>query len=154
MLRTTRTTPCRTQLIAAEGTAPEDCKAVVVACGPMNENPRTGAAMAAFQEKFRALQQDWQALLPARLKEAGERLRACRVRPDDTDALADLHRLLHTLAGSAGTFGFAAIGERAKAAENELEPLLASVTRSAADFDAIASEIEGLNSAAAQRDCP
>lgn len=120
----------------------------------MSEDPRAAAAMAAFQEKFRALQQGWQALLPARLKEAGERLQACRERPDDTQAVADLHRLLHTLAGSAGTFGFAAIGEHAKRAENALEPLLASSARSAADFDAVASEIEGLNSAAAQRDCP
>lgn len=153
MLRTTRTAPCRTQLIAAEGAAPEDCKAIVVACGPMSEDPRA-AAMAAFQEKFRALQQGWQALLPARLQEAGERLQACRQRPHDTQAVADLHRLLHTLAGSAGTFGFAAIGERAKAAENELEPLLASVARSAADFDGTARAINGLNAAAAQRDCP
>lgn len=154
MLRTTRTTHCRTQLIAAEGAAPEDCEAIVVACGPMSEDPRAAAAMAAFQEKFRALQQGWQALLPARLQEAGERLQACRERPDDTQAVADLHRLLHTLAGSAGTFGFAAIGERAKAAENELEPLLATATRSAADFDGTARAIDGLNAVAAQRDCP
>lgn len=114
----------------------------------MSEDPRAAAAMAAFQEKFRALQQDWQALLPARLQEAGERLQACRQRPHDTQAVADLHRLLHTLAGSAGTFGFAAIGERAKAAENELEPLLASVSRTAADFDAVARAVEGLTSTA------
>lgn len=120
----------------------------------MSEDPRTAAAMAAFQEKFRALQQDWQALLPARLQEAGERLQACRERPDDSRALADLHRLLHTVAGSAGTFGFAAIGEKARQAENELEPLMASAARSAADFDGAARAIDGLNAAAAQRASP
>lgn len=122
----------------------------MVASGPMSTDPRAAAAMEAFQEKFRALQQDWQTLLPSRLKEAGERLQACRERPDDTQALADLHRLLHTLAGSAGTFGFAAIGERAKAAENELEPLMASAMRSAADFDGAARALEALHEAAAQ----
>lgn len=44
----------------------------------------------------------------------------------DVAALKPLHRALHSLAGSAGTFGFVRLGAEAKALENALTPYLGS----------------------------
>lgn len=107
----------------------------------------TTAPPAGFEARLRALQLDWQAHLPGKLQEAQEALARCRAAPADHAALVDLHRLMHTLAGSAGTFGLAALGDRARAIEQELVRLQALPAGTAADFDAAARGLAALAAA-------
>ncbi len=78
---------------------------------------------AARQAKLQALHEAYAAQLPERLAA----IDACRVRlrrgEDSAGQLHALHRLLHSLAGSAGSFGYARLGEQARALELELAPL-------------------------------
>ncbi|HZY20253.1 MAG TPA: Hpt domain-containing protein [Ramlibacter sp.] len=106
--------------------------------------PAAGAAPLSFQERMRLLQIDWQAQLPGRLEEAHRLLITCASSPDDAPAMEALHRLMHTLAGSAGTFGLAEFGLRARAIEDELDRLMAKARRSTADFGGVAVALQAL----------
>jgi chemotaxis protein histidine kinase CheA len=88
-----------------------------------------------FQERFAALGRDWRAQLPGKLAEASALMEACRAAPQDAAKLEELHRLLHTLAGSAGTFGLDDVGTRAKAVEHELDRVMELPERDAATYD-------------------
>ncbi|MGT0149834.1 Hpt domain-containing protein [Vibrio metschnikovii] len=46
-------------------------------------------------------------------------------KPDDTAYLEQLHSTLHTLAGSAGTFGFNQLGRQARLFEQQVQQELA-----------------------------
>ena len=88
--------------------------------------------------------------LPARLSEVGDRLVAWQADPSDNDRLRELHRVVHRLAGSAGTFGMPAFGEACRAIELQLEELQARSDRSPADVAHIAVAIAGLEAVAAR----
>jgi HPt (histidine-containing phosphotransfer) domain-containing protein len=65
-------------------------------------------------------------------------------------ALADLHRLLHTLAGSAKTFGLAPVSVAAREAEHALDPCIAAGSApNAAERVRIAALLEALRRCAA-----
>ncbi|WP_158144518.1 Hpt domain-containing protein [Vibrio metschnikovii] len=49
-------------------------------------------------------------------------------KPDDTAYLEQLHSTLHTLAGSAGTFGFNQLGRQARLFEQQVQQELAKKT--------------------------
>lgn len=78
-----------------------------------------------FFAKLRALNDRFGASLPATLG----RLRDARLAFDpaapDQVRLTEMHEVLHTLAGSAATFGFRALGQQARALEQDLRLLLA-----------------------------
>lgn len=103
---------------------------------------------ASFQERFEALRRDWRRQLPQRLQEMQALLAACRAAPADAQPLTELHRMLHTLAGSAGTFGLDALGVQARAIEHKLDGLLARPTRGAADLGAVQAALDALVAAA------
>jgi HPt (histidine-containing phosphotransfer) domain-containing protein len=107
-------------------------------------SPQPVSAPVSFQERFAALQREWKQQLPARLQDARTRMDACRATPDDRASFEHLHRLLHTLAGSAGTFGLGDLGAGARAIELELERVMALPTRSGADFDAADRALQAL----------
>lgn len=76
-----------------------------------------------FQKKL----QDLNALFAAKL---GERfatiervLQRCLDDVSNGESVDELHRLLHSLAGSAGTFGFEALGQDARKIENQVVAL-------------------------------
>ena len=102
------------------------------------------AASQVFQDRLRALQLAWRAQLPQRLQEARMLLQHCRERPNDERALEELHRLLHTLAGSAGTFGEAGLGGRAREAEHAIEKLMARPGLVPDDFEPAAQLVAAL----------
>lgn len=93
--------------------------------------------MAHFQQVLAKLSKDFVVQLPARLDQAEALLAACQAVPDDPVPLEELHRLLHTLAGNAGTFGHAALGAKAREAEHVLARLAARAERTAADFEPV-----------------
>jgi HPt (histidine-containing phosphotransfer) domain-containing protein len=82
--------------------------------------------------------------LPARLAEARAALDAWRTEPGSDERLRALHRVLHRLAGSAGTFGMPALGDAARAIELQLDALLERTQRGSADVEAIAAQVEAL----------
>jgi HPt (histidine-containing phosphotransfer) domain-containing protein len=117
---------------------------VVVPSPAMQGPPPSAPAVPSFQERFAAIEREWKQQLPARLQDARSRLDACRLAPEDRPALEGLHRVLHTLAGSAGTFGLGELGEGARAIELELDRLMALPARSGADFDPADGALQAL----------
>lgn len=83
--------------------------------------------------------------LPARLAELRERLAAWQAQPASDERLRDLHRVLHRLAGSAGTFGMPAFGDACRAIELRLDDLQARPDRTDAEVAQVAADIAGLD---------
>ena len=75
----------------------------------------------AFEDVMRTLAAEYRGKLPARLEDI-ERL--WRESESDAQALVSLRRELHTVAGSAATFGLPALSAAARAAEHHLDPVL------------------------------
>jgi chemotaxis protein histidine kinase CheA len=69
-----------------------------------------GATLRAFNALF--LQR-----LPARVQELEATLELCLAQPSERTYWINLHRQLHTFAGSSGTFGFADMGQAARRME-------------------------------------
>ena len=82
--------------------------------------------------------------LPARMTAVQEQLQACRAAPSDDEPLRALHRLVHGLAGSAGTFGLPEFGAACKAIEEQLDELLARGSRGPEDLDAVGDALAAL----------
>lgn len=88
--------------------------------------------------------------LPARLAEARTQLAAWQADPAADEPLRGLHRVLHRLAGSAGTFGMPAFGEACRAIELHLDELVARPGRTAADVAAVAGQLDALEGTVAR----
>jgi len=83
--------------------------------------------------------------LPVRFEKMHAALAECRAGAADPKAsLAELHRLLHSLAGAAGTFGFAGLGQRARQIETRVAALLASGRHADADLEQLAQALTTL----------
>lgn len=95
-------------------------------------NPPTDIeqAIALFRQQFAQT-------LPQRMAEARACLEAALAAPQDDAPLRELHRVLHKLAGSAGTFGMPEFGLACRAVEDRLEALLARAQRTRADLEAV-----------------
>lgn len=105
----------------------------------------TSDAFKAQLEQFKA---EYRAALPAKLAN----VEALWAKATDAAALAELHRLLHTLAGSAKTFGLPEVSTAAREAENALAPLLAGVAGpDATERTRIAALLEALRQSAPDR---
>jgi diguanylate cyclase (GGDEF)-like protein len=77
-----------------------------------------------LQQKLAVLEKTFQKRLQERFHEIGAALKLSTTESEPRQPLTELHRLLHTLAGSAGTFGFVEIGRRAHEFENRVSMLL------------------------------
>jgi chemotaxis protein histidine kinase CheA len=97
-----------------------------------------------LQEAMQRFQQEFAQQLPARLQEARQLLAACRAAPADEERLRDLHRCVHKLAGSAGTFGMRGVSEQARVIEEQLEVLSGQHGRDAAAFERVGALLEAL----------
>lgn len=78
-----------------------------------------------LQKALHALEVVFAAKLPSKLLEIETAFNQVVKQPTDKEALSLLHRLLHTMAGSAGTFGFDEVGMRARELEARLKSPLA-----------------------------
>ena len=87
-----------------------------------------------FFARLRELNDKFAASIPTTL----ERLRALRQAFDpekpDPKLVTDLHQLLHTIAGSAATFGFRGFGQQARSLEQRLRVLMAFEVIAARDW--------------------
>ena len=102
----------------------------------MNETLDTFAAV--LQEHRNAYLQ----VLPARLAQLDALARGLAETTQDGAPLGDLERLAHSLAGSAGTFGFSALGETARALELAIGEGGGEARRLAAGAAALRAELQ------------
>jgi diguanylate cyclase (GGDEF)-like protein len=77
-----------------------------------------------LQDALRALNLMFAQKLPSKLLEIEEALNQFSAHPANADALALLHRLLHTMSGSAGTFGFDELGAHSRKLEVRIKTLM------------------------------
>ena len=82
--------------------------------------------MDAFKQQMAALLEDYRNSLPTRLADIDARWALIISGAAGPDTFQGLLRELHTLAGSAKTFGLADLGVAARAAELHLEPFCAA----------------------------
>ena len=95
-----------------------------------------------FFARLNELNERFAASVPATLT----RLRALRTRfavdAPDPAHIQELHQTLHTIAGSAATFGFRAFGHQARGLEQRLRVLMAFESVAAADWSAWLAALE------------
>ncbi len=81
-------------------------------------------AKSAAREKLASLRKAYLEKLPERIKEAEEGWQDLSAKLEDRGSLVNLHRTVHTLAGSSATFGFGAISMAARSLEKVLKSLI------------------------------
>ncbi|MCU6432947.1 diguanylate cyclase [Undibacterium sp. Jales W-56] len=94
-----------------------------------------------LQAKLQVLENLFRERLPSKIQEMEVALERFLINPQDQEALTSLHRALHTMAGSAGTFGFSEIGVDAREFEKKLKPILTGETWTKKERNAYAKEL-------------
>ena len=84
----------------------------------------TENSVPSLADKMAALEAAFKDRLPKKLSEIDGALAESLSNSADTKPLQAMHQLLHKMAGSAGTFGFVALGLRARDLEGQLDALL------------------------------
>lgn len=102
-----------------------------------------------FEDVMKALAAEYRDKLPARLAEM-ERLWGAS--ESDAAALVTLRRELHTLAGSATTFGLPALTAAARAVEHRLDPVVDQ--GAALDRTALRALLDGVRASIGAADQP
>ena len=94
-----------------------------------------------LEAALQALERMFVSKLPAKLIEIEEALDQLVKNSANIDAAKLLHRLLHTMAGSAGTFGFPEMGLQAKELEARVKPLLTDGTWRESELSEFAHDV-------------
>ncbi|MGZ3159667.1 MAG: Hpt domain-containing protein, partial [Burkholderiaceae bacterium] len=79
-----------------------------------------------IEDKLHLLLNLFSTKLPQKITEIEHAWQSCVETPSSLECWSKLHRLLHTLAGSSGSFGFAELGLQARTMEKEINALMAS----------------------------
>jgi chemotaxis protein histidine kinase CheA len=101
---------------------------------------------AAIQAKVDVLAKVFTGRLHVRYEKMNEALAQCKANPADDAPLVELHRLLHSLAGAAGSFGFDALGREAAVIEHRIKALLSGGAPHPHDIDDIGLALAALQS--------
>lgn len=96
------------------------------------------------QEKLRHLQQKYLASLPDRMQEMFSLWRSYRENADDT-LMKELVRVVHNLAGSAGSFGLEDLSQRSRQLERELLLLGDNESSAGERHEAIRQDMETIS---------
>jgi HPt (histidine-containing phosphotransfer) domain-containing protein len=88
-----------------------------------------------FFSRLRALNEKFAAGVPATLARLGEMRAQFDPRAPDPRQVDELHQILHTIAGSAATFGFRTMGQQARTLEQRLRVLMAFDTVPPSDWE-------------------
>lgn len=102
---------------------------------------------AAVQAKVELLAQAFRSKLPARFEKMNAAFAQCTLDAGSEQHWVELHRLLHSLNGAAGTFGCAALGTQASVIEHLIKERLAGGVWQAGDLDDIGKALHSLQSA-------
>ncbi|MDB5936209.1 MAG: hypothetical protein JWQ01_3553 [Massilia sp.] len=87
-----------------------------------------------FFTRLRLLNDKFAAGVPATLAQLDALRAAFDPRKPDAEIVGELHQILHTVAGSAATFGFRTMGQQARALEQRLRVLMAFEVIAARDW--------------------
>ena len=77
----------------------------------------------AIEERLRTLREDYQAQLPERIARIDAAVQAWLRNLSDPHVLDTLHRMVHSLVGSSGTYGFHALSQAARTLELDLRKI-------------------------------
>jgi HPt (histidine-containing phosphotransfer) domain-containing protein len=99
-----------------------------------------------IQDKVDLMAKVFMGRLPVRFEKMNEAFALCRARPQERENWVELHRLLHSLGGAAGTFGCDALGVHAARIEQRVKDLLALPERTPAHLDEIGHALASLQS--------
>ncbi|MBY0573114.1 MAG: diguanylate cyclase [Undibacterium sp.] len=91
---------------------------------------------------LRALSETFVARLPGKLNEIQSALEQFQSNSTQREHIALLHRLLHTMAGAAGTFGLPELGTKAKELEAKIKPLLSGTVWSAQEQQKFIQQVQ------------
>ena len=97
---------------------------------------------AELNEALRALEGVFLAKLPDKLGEITTANQRLKDDPTDRENLTTLHRALHNLAGSAGTFGFHEIGTHARSLEQRIKACLHGEHWDSTQFTTFAQDVD------------
>ena len=88
-----------------------------------------------FFARLRELNDKFAAGVPATLARLGALRRNFDAQAPDPGMVSELHQTLHTVAGSAATFGFRSLGQQARELEQRLRVLMAFEVVAARDWE-------------------
>jgi HPt (histidine-containing phosphotransfer) domain-containing protein len=88
-----------------------------------------------FFARLSALNDKFAASVPDMLARLRQQRAACNAGAPDAAATKDLHQSLHTIAGSAATFGFRVFGQQARNLEQRMRVLMAFETVAPGDWN-------------------
>ena len=93
-----------------------------------------------FRARLAALNEKFAATVPVTMEKIAAALAACKaeVEAGAPPAVRQLHELLHGVAGSAATFGFATLGREAR----RIEHMLRDVMDTGSGWEAVVPEVE------------
>lgn len=100
------------------------------------------------------IREDFAARLPGILEELERYFRILADAPNDADALESIRSISHRLSGSAGTFGYSALGEAAGMLENCVCSVLSEPRSAAGRLAEIETLIERVTNACHSEDAP
>jgi len=92
-----------------------------------------------FRARLAALNDKFAVTVPATMEKIGLALAGCGAEPTAA-ALHQLHELLHGVAGSAGTFGFATLGNQCR----RIEQMVRGVMAGNGEWSAVIPEVNKL----------
>jgi len=93
----------------------------------------------AYQGRLQALRDKYAASVPERMAAIRDALALCQ-RGLESPHIDQLHHALHSVAGSAGSFGFHALGNEAR----RIEQMVRAVMESGAPWDGIETAVQAL----------
>jgi len=99
-----------------------------------------------LQARVALLALAFKAKLPARFDKMNAAFKQCTLDDASAEHWTELHRLLHSLNGAAGTFGMAALGTQAATIEHIIKDKLASGLWHSGDLDKIGHALHLLQS--------
>ncbi len=97
-----------------------------------------------FRSRLQALSDKFALGVPALMSAIEQSLGACRAEGLGAVQLTALHRALHAVAGSAGTFGFGALGQECRRLEQLLRALMDEAGAVEREWPALAPQVDQL----------
>jgi periplasmic divalent cation tolerance protein len=93
-----------------------------------------------YEERMQALRDRYAASLPERLQAVVDALARCKGAGRSAQDVEQLHHALHTISGSAGSFGFKELGDECRRVEQLVRDLMAGQQESST----VVQEVEQL----------
>ena len=97
-----------------------------------------------FRARLRALNDKYAAGVPALMQAIADAQQRCDGEGPREEPLTALHRALHAVAGSAATFGFAALGQECRRIEQLVRAMLNAPAQAVAEWPGVRAQVTAL----------